>query len=83
MIRGIGHVLFSTYAQTSNGHDPVPTSGEPLEQVITLGGPISVSIKMAMRHEPNMALRLLLKMSKNTCFSNKKCEVLFSETVFL
>ena len=57
MIGGIGNVLFSTYAQTSHGKDPVLTSGEPLEQVITLRGPISVSIKMVMRHEPNMALR--------------------------
>ena len=57
LICGIGNVLFSTFSQTSNAHDYVVTRGEPLEQVITLRGPFVVSIKMAMRHEPNMALR--------------------------
>ena len=56
LICGIGNVLFSTFSQTSNAHDYVVTRGEPLEQVITLRGPFVVSIKMAMRHEPNMAL---------------------------
>ena len=47
MIRGIGNVLlFSTCSQTSNGHDHVVSPGEPLKQVITPRGPISVSLKI-------------------------------------
>ena len=57
MIRGIGNVLFSTCSQTSNGHDHVVSPGEPLEQVITPRGPISVSLKLAMKDEPNIGLR--------------------------
>ena len=54
MIRGIGNVLFSTF----NGKDHhVVTPGEPLEQVITPRGPISVSLKLAMKDEPNIGLR--------------------------
>ena len=47
-------MLFSTDSRTLNGKDPVLTSGEPLEQVITPLGPISVSMKMAMRDKPNI-----------------------------
>ena len=57
MIRGIGNVLFSNFSQTSNGQDPVVSPGEPLEQVITPRGPISVSLKLAMKDEPNIGLR--------------------------
>ena len=57
MIRGLGHALFWTCSQTLNGHDPVLTSGEPIEQVTTLRGPFVVSAKMAMRHEPNIVSR--------------------------
>ena len=57
MIRGLGHALFSTCSQTLNGQDPVLTSGEPLEQVITPLGPFMASRKMAMTHEPNTKLR--------------------------
>ena len=39
VIGGIGHVLFFTYAQTSNGQNPVVTLGQPLVQVITPRGP--------------------------------------------
>ena len=57
MIGGLGHVFFSTYSQTLNGHDPVLTSGYPLEQVITLRGPFLVGRKLTMRHEPNIEFR--------------------------
>ena len=52
------NALFSNFSQTSNGHDPVLTSFEPLEQVITPRGPFVVNIKIwAVKDEPNMALR--------------------------
>ena len=57
MIRGLGNVLFSPCSQTSNGHDPVLSPGEPLEQVITLRGPFMASRKVAMKDEPNIELR--------------------------
>ena len=84
MIGGIGNVLFSTYAQTSNGQDPVLTSGDPLQQAITPRGPLSVSIKNG---DQGMNLTSSYDAAqdeqKNTIFLDKKCEVLFSETVFL
>ena len=57
MIYGIGNVFFWTHSQTSNGHDPVVTSGEPLEQVTTLCGPFMVSRKFAMKDDSNIGLR--------------------------
>ena len=39
MVGGIGNELFSTFSQTSNGHDQVVTSYEPLEHAITPRGP--------------------------------------------
>ena len=57
MIKGIGNALFSNFSQTSNGQDPVLTSGEPLEQVIIPLGPFMASRKTAMKHEPNTKLR--------------------------
>ena len=57
MIYGIGNVLFSTYSQTLNGQDPVLASGETLEHVETLRGPILVNRKLTMMDKPNIGSR--------------------------
>ena len=49
-----GNMLFSTDSRTLNGKDPVLTSGEPLEQVITPLGPFMASRNLAMRDKPNI-----------------------------
>ena len=64
-------MLFSTDSRTLNGKDPVLTSGEPLEQVITPLGPISVSLKSAMKDEPNIELRCCSTCSKTLVFPIK------------
>ena len=59
MIYGIGNVLFSPYSQTLNVQDPVLSPGEPLEQVTT-----PLSLKLAMKDEPNIGLRSCMNCSK-------------------
>ena len=44
---------------------------KPLEQVITPRGPFMVSIKMAMKNEPNIKLRCCSTCSKTLVFSVK------------
>ena len=59
------------------------TSGEPLEQVMTLRGPFMVNRKLAMKDEPHIELRCCSRWAKITIFLDEKCEVLSRETVFL
>ena len=82
MIRGIGRVLFWTFSHTVNGEDHMVTLGELLEQVIALCGPLLVSRKLAMRHEPSIGLRCCSRWSKNHCFSDENAQVLSTETLF-
>ena len=54
------------------------TVGELVVQVTTLRG---LFVESATRHDSNIGVKMLLKMSKNFCFSFKH-EVLSGETLF-
>ena len=71
MIWGLGHALFSTYSQTLKWVTSCASSGEPLEQVITLRGPFMASRKVATKSEPNIELRCCSTCSKTLVFSIK------------
>ena len=78
MLRGIGNALFSNFKWARS----CGNFGQLLEQVITPRGPILVSRKLAVRHEPNIGLRCCSTCSKITSFSDEKYEVLSGEPLF-
>ena len=57
VIHGFGNVLFWTYSQTFNGHNPVVTSFELVVQVIRPRGPVVVSGKLTIREHQVKVLK--------------------------
>ena len=83
MIDEIDDVLFQTWSETLNGHDPVNTSCESVVLVITTRGTFSISRKLTISDESNIRIRNSRFFYVFTCFLDEIEEILSREALFL